>query len=300
LDLVGTALFNGLSLGAILVLVALGLAIVFGLMGVINMAHGELMLVGAYTAYTLQVAFAKLGAGWADMYFLVALPVAFVVAGAVGFVLERTIIRFLYGRPLETLLATWGVSLILQQLYRNVFGANNVNVVSPGWLNGGIVLAGVDLPFKRLFIIALAALAVAGVHLFLNKTPWGLRIRAVTQNRSMSACLGMRTGAVDAYTFALGSGLAGIAGCAITLLGSVGPSTGQNYIVDAFMVVVLGGVAKLLGALAGGLAIGELRTLFETLTTASMGTVLVFTVVIVFLQFRPSGLFPQRGRAFDQ
>jgi urea transport system permease protein len=300
MDSVLTQLFNGLSLSSILVLVALGLAITFGLMGVINMAHGELMMVGAYATYLTQKAFVGLSGAWAESYFLFALPLAFVAAALVGFVLEKLVVRFLYGRPLETLLATWGVSLIFQQLFRNVFGANNVDVVSPNWLDGGIVvMTGVQLPYKRLFIIALAALAVTGVYLFLSRSSWGLKIRAVTQNRQMSACLGIPTDTVDAYTFALGAGLAGLAGSAISLLGSVGPSTGQLYIVDAFMVVVSGGVAKLLGSLAGGFAIGEFNTLFEFLTTSSMGKVLVFSAVILFLQFMPSGLFPQKGRNVD-
>jgi urea transport system permease protein len=298
-DLV-TQFFNGLSLSSILLLVALGLAVIFGLMGVINMAHGELMMVGAYTTYVVQQSFAQLGGWWPQSYFFLAIPAAFIVTGFVGFILEKSVIRFLYARPLESLLATWGLSLILQQAFRNIFGANNVDVVSPSWLVGGMQLGGgIELPYKRLLIIGLAAVVVAATYVFLMRTKWGLRIRAVTQNRGMSACLGIGTQTVDAYTFALGAGLAGIAGCALTLLGSVGPTTGQSYIVDAFMVVVLGGVGKLVGVIAGGLAIGELRTAYEWFTTSSMGTVLVFTTVIAFLQFRPSGLFPHKGRTAD-
>jgi urea transport system permease protein len=295
-----TQIFNGLSTGSILLLAALGLAITFGLMGVINMAHGELLMVGAYTTFVCQNLFATYLPVYQDWSFIFALPLAFLAAGLVGLFLETTVIRFLYGRPLETLLATWGVSLILQQAFRNIFGANNVDVQSPAWLEGGLRI-GEDLqfPYRRLFIILLAALCVAGTYWFLNYSSWGLRIRAVTQNREMSACLGVATRKVDAYTFAFGSGLAGIAGCAISLLGSVGPSSGLNYIVDAFMVVITGGVGKIFGAVAGGFAIGQIKTSLEVLTTSSLSTALVFSLVILFLQFRPSGLFPQKGRGVD-
>jgi len=295
-----TQIFNGLSTGSILLLAALGLAITFGLMGVINMAHGELLMVGAYTTFVCQNLFATYLPAYQDWSFIFALPLAFLVAGLVGLFLETTVIRFLYGRPLETLLATWGVSLILQQAFRNIFGANNVDVQSPAWLEGGLRI-GEDLqfPYRRLFIILLAALCVAGTYWFLNYSSWGLRIRAVTQNREMSACLGVATRKVDAYTFAFGSGLAGIAGCAISLLGSVGPSSGLNYIVDAFMVVITGGVGKIFGAVAGGFAIGQIKTTLEVLTSSSLSTALVFSLVILFLQFRPSGLFPQKGRGVD-
>ena len=295
-----TQIFNGLSTGSILLLAALGLAITFGLMGVINMAHGELLMVGAYTTFVCQNLFATYLPVYQDWSFIFALPLAFLAAGLVGLFLETTVIRFLYGRPLETLLATWGVSLILQQAFRNIFGANNVDVQSPAWLEGGLRI-GEDLqfPYRRLFIILLAALCVAGTYWFLNYSSWGLRIRAVTQNREMSACLGVATRKVDAYTFAFGSGLAGIAGCAISLLGSVGPSSGLNYIVDAFMVVITGGVGKIFGAVAGGFAIGQIKTSLEVLTSSSLSTALVFSLVILFLQFRPSGLFPQKGRGVD-
>jgi urea transport system permease protein len=295
-----TQIFNGLSTGSILLLAALGLAITFGLMGVINMAHGELLMVGAYTTFVCQNLFATYLPAYQDWSFIFALPLAFLAAGLVGLFLETTVIRFLYGRPLETLLATWGVSLILQQAFRNIFGANNVDVQSPAWLEGGLRI-GEDLqfPYRRLFIILLAALCVAGTYWFLNYSSWGLRIRAVTQNREMSACLGVATRKVDAYTFAFGSGLAGIAGCAISLLGSVGPSSGLNYIVDAFMVVITGGVGKIFGAVAGGFAIGQIKTSLEVLTSSSLSTALVFSLVILFLQFRPSGLFPQKGRGVD-
>jgi urea transport system permease protein len=295
-----TQLFNGLSSGSILLLAALGLAITFGLMGVINMAHGELLMVGAYTTFVCQSLFATYWPAYQDWSFVFALPLAFLAAGLVGLFLEVTVVRFLYGRPLETLLATWGVSLILQQAFRNIFGANNVDVQSPSWLEGGLRIGEeLQFPYRRLFIILLAAFCVAGTYWFLNYSSWGMRIRAVTQNRPMSSCLGISTRKVDGYTFALGSGLAGVAGYAVSLLGSVGPSSGLNYIVDAFMVVITGGVGQIFGAVAGGLAIGELKTYLEVLTSSSLSTALVFSLVILFLQFRPAGLFPQKGRGVD-
>ncbi|HYM09646.1 MAG TPA: urea ABC transporter permease subunit UrtB [Bryobacterales bacterium] len=294
-------IFNGLSYCSILLLIALGLAITFGLMGVINMAHGELMMLGAYTAYVIQNVFVRRFAeqhfGW---YFAVALPLSFVVAGFVGLLLERSLIRFLYGRPLETLLATWGVSLILQQLMRQIFGANNVDVRSPNWLTGRWEpIHGLELPHLRLFIIAFTAVCIVLMYALLFRTALGLKIRSVTQNRDMSACLGIATRRVDACTFALGSGIAGLAGCILSLMGSVGPTTGQNYIVDAFMVVVLGGVGKLAGAIAGSFVIGESNVLFESFSTATMGKVIVFTLVILFLQWKPSGVFPSKVRSLD-
>lgn len=293
--------FNGLSYTSILLLIALGLAITFGLMGVINMAHGELMMLGAYTAYVLQNFFTNhLSAAYFGWYFALALPLAFVVSGGAGLLLERTVIRLLYGRPLETLLATWGVSLILQQLMRQVFGANNVDVRSPGWLTGRWeVSPGLELPHLRLFILALTACCIALTYLLLYRTTLGLKIRAVTQNRAMSACMGVSTSSVDAWTFALGSGLAGLAGCALSLMGSVGPTSGLNYIVDAFMVVVLGGVGKLAGAIFGSVVIGECNALFESFSTATMGKVLVLAMVILFLQWKPSGLSPAKTRSYD-
>lgn len=292
--------FNGLSSSSILLLIALGLAITFGLMGVINMAHCEFMMLGSYTAYVMQNLFLRaLGESNFGYYFVVALPLSFLVAGVAGWILERVLIRHLYGRPLETLLATWGVSLVMQQMLRQVFGPNNVDVRSPAWLTGRIALGGVELPYLRIFIIVTTVVCIAGVYLLLFRSTLGLRIRAVMQNRGMSACLGISTGKIDAYTFAIGSGLAGIAGCVLSLMGSVGPTTGQNYIVDAFMVVVLGGVGKLAGAIAGSLGIGEFNTLFESFSTATMGKVFIFALVIVFLQFKPSGFFPTRSRALD-
>ena len=377
-------LFNGISIGAVLLIAALGLAIVFGLMGVINLAHGELMMLGAYTTFVVQNGFKKLGEPWFEFYIFFALIMAFIVAAGVGLILERGVIRHLYGRPLETLLATWGVSLILQQFVRSVnwvlvigisifcllffgglwilhrrsninrirnlvvavmlpislgiaiatsnflsqtyklavtqpwFGAQNLDVSAPKWLRGGLPIGNFQMPYARVFIIALTILCVAAIYVFLQRTPWGLRIRAVTQNRSMSACLGIPTQKVDALTFALGSGLAGVAGCAISFLGSVGPNTGQNYIVDTFMVVVVGGVGKLVGTIFAALAIGTanyligsgtlallfapikpLADFFTFFATTSMAKVMVFALIIAFLQVRPGGIFPQKGRTVD-
>lgn len=381
-------IFNGLSIGAVLLIVALGLAIVFGLMGVINLAHGELMMLGAYTTYVVQNVFKPLGEPWTNFYVFAALPLAFVVSALVGLALERWVIRHLYGRPLETLLATWGVSLILVQFVRSVngaiaagmvlfcllffgaqwilqrftdwerirqwatavmmaislaiailagaslygteqpfwarpwFSARNIDVTAPGWLQGGLAVSPtLQLPYARLFIIGLTIICVAGVYWFLQGSSWGLKIRAVTQNRSMSACLGIPTARIDALTFALGSGLAGIAGFAITLLGSVGPNLGSNYIVDAFMVVVVGGVGKLVGTIVAALCIGIVTYLvgsgtialllapyaamqpvidfFTFFATTSMAKVMVFALIIVFLQIRPAGLFPQKGRTVE-
>ncbi|MFZ4676100.1 MAG: ABC transporter permease [Nodosilinea sp.] len=381
-------LFNGISIGAVLLIVALGLAIVFGLMGVINLAHGELMMFGAYTTFVVQNVAKSIGGIAPEVYIFAALPMAFLVSALLGLLLERTVIRYLYGRPLETLLATWGVSLILIQFIRSVswpmliglavfaalflvgrwvltrytdweqikswgnpaflglsaaiagltlfliessgsdkftrawFSTRNVDVTPPTWLRGGISLgATLQFPFARLFIIVLTALCLAAVYWFLNGTAWGLRIRSVTQNRGMSACLGIPTERVDALTFALGSGLAGIAGCAVTLLGSVGPNLGANYIVDAFMVVVLGGVGKLVGSIVAALVIGITTYLlgsgtlvlmfpptdffkpmidfFTFFATTSMAKVMVFALIIAFLQVRPAGLFPPKGRSVE-
>jgi urea transport system permease protein len=292
--------FQGLSLSSILLLMALGLAIVFGLMGVINMAHGELMALGAYATFVVQGWFQAHLPGSFDYYFLVALPFAFLVAAVTGFLLERGVIRFLYGRPLETLLLTWGVSLVIQQGLRLWFGAANVDVTSPRWLSGGIpVMIGVQLPYNRLFIIGLAAVCVGGMYLLLFRTDAGLRIRAVTQNRSMAACLGVRARWVDAGTFAVGAGLAGLAGCALTQIGNVGPELGQNYIVDSFMVVVTGGVGKLLGSILAALGIGGLNKIIEPSLGAVYGKVLILIFVILFIQRRPSGLFAMKGRYAD-
>jgi urea transport system permease protein len=375
-----TSLFGGISVGSVLLIAALGLAIIFGLMGVINMAHGELMMMGAYSTFVVQNAFK--GTPFAEFYIFPALIAAFAVSGLLGFLLERLVVRHLYGRPLETLLATWGVSLILQQFVRSVswqfiaglgifgvlyyagmrllpgaksakfgwekllittiagisclvvsnilgdvfklavtqswFGAQNVDVTAPAWLLGGLPIGDDQLPSTRIFIVILTALCVTGVYWFLNKSMWGLRIRGVTQNREMSACLGIPTDRVDSLTFALGSGLAGIAGVAVSLLGSVGPNTGVNYIINTFMVVVIGGVGKLVGSIVAAMIIGiasfwiesdgvapllgwapPLANFFTFFSNSSMAKVMVFSAIFVFLQVRPAGLFPQKGRTVD-
>ncbi len=293
-------IFRGISLSSILLIMSLGLAIIFGLMGVINMAHGELMMIGAYATFVTQECFkAYLPAGAFDYYFLVAMPVSFLVVALCGLILEATVIRFLYGRPLETLLATWGVSLVLIQAARVYFG-DLTSVVAPSWLSGGAqVMVGVYLPYNRLFIIALSILCVAGIYFLLFRTGVGLRVRAVMQNRDMSSCLGIPTRKVDAYTFAFGSGLAGLSGCALTLIGNVEPGLGQNYIVDSFMVVVTGGVGKLMGTIVASLGIGGLNKLLEPSFGAVYGKVLILVLVILFLQRRPSGLFIMKGRQAD-
>jgi urea transport system permease protein len=293
-------LFRGISLSSILLIMSLGLAIVFGLMGVINMAHGELMMVGAYATFVTQQFFtAWFPSDMFDWYFPVALPVAFLAAAGSGFLLEATVIRFLYGRPLETMLATWGVSLVLMQAARVYFG-DLTAVVAPGPLRGGMqVFVGVYLPYNRIFIIALSIICVLGIYFALFKSNLGLRVRAVTQNRNMSACLGIPTRKVDSYTFAFGSGLAGIAGWALTMVGNVDPGLGQNYIVDAFMVVVTGGVGKLAGTIVASLGIGGLNKLIEPSFGAVYGKVFILVMVILFLQWRPSGLFAMKGRNAD-
>lgn len=285
-------LFNGLSLGSILLLVSLGLVFAFGLMNVINMAHGEFIMVGAYVAFLFQQTLAaSLGGVELGLWYVLAIPAAFLVTGALGGFMEVTLVRHLYGRPLDTLLATWGVGLILQQGARSIFGAPNVNVTSPAWLNGGLdVGAGLLLSYKRIFIIGLVIVAVTLVYLFLYRTAGGRRLRAVMQNRDMASCLGVRSRRVDALTFALGAGLAGVAGCALTLIGPIGPALGTYYIVDAFMVVVLGGVGRLSGAIWAALLIGVANTVLELGTTATVGKVLVLLLIIAFLQWKPRGL----------
>ena len=287
--------FNALSVASILLLVGLGLAITFGLMRVINMAHGEFIMAGAYMTFGCGQLFKSNP----NLAFLLALPVAFAVTAALGWLLETTVISRLYGRPLDTLLATWGISLILQQAARSLFGAQNVDVTTPTWLEGQFTLGPVTMPILRLFIIILAIVCVAGTAWFLYKTPWGRRIQAVMQNRPMASCLGISTRKVDAIAFSLGSGLAGVAGCAVALLGSIGSSTGTNYIVDAFMTVVLGGVGTVMGTVAGAVGIGALGTGWETVTNASLGKVLAFICVIAFLQWKPAGIIAVKSRALD-
>ncbi|TVY08564.1 urea ABC transporter permease subunit UrtB [Paenibacillus cremeus] len=294
-------LFNGISLSSILLLIALGLAITFGLMNVINMAHGEFIMIGAYMAYTIQQLFQKmLPSSVFGFYFVLSLFVAFGAAFVIGWLLEVLLIRYLYGRPLDSLLATWGVSLVLQQLARSIFGAPNVAVKAPAWLEGAITVGGdLTLPYKRLFIIALVVVCILIIYLYLYHTRGGRSMQAVMQNRSMASCLGISTRRVDAQAFAFGSGMAGIAGCALTLLGPIGPSIGTYYIVDAFMVVVLGGIGKLVGTVVGALGIGVLNTAFEYTTSATLGKVIVFTLMIAFLQWKPSGLVTMKSRALD-
>ncbi|RBW69369.1 urea ABC transporter permease subunit UrtB [Bacillus taeanensis] len=293
-------LFNGASLGSILLLIALGLAITFGLMNVINMAHGEFIMIGAYVTYIMQTIFIKnVSEQYFDLYFLIAIPAAFIITAAIGMLLEVSLIQFLYKRPLDSLLATWGVGLMLQQLARTIFGAPNVGVTSPSFLKGGLEAAGLVLPYTRIFIIFLVVLCLGAVYLYFYQTSNGRRIRAVMQNRQMAECLGVQTRKVDLMTFAIGSGFAGIAGCALTLLGPIGPSIGTYYIIDAFMVVVVGGVGMLAGTVAGAFGIGFFNTLFEYWTTATLGKVLIFLLIITFLQWKPSGLVGTKSRALD-
>ena len=386
MELVFSQLLDGISIGSVLLLAATGLAIVFGLMGVINLAHGELMMIGAYVTFVVQNLFKPLGEGLFQLYYPVALVAAFFVTALVGVFLEKTLIRQLYGRPLETLLATWGVSLILIQFVRSVstpmvlgiavtvvlgifanrflpqkikslpfatylagliwaisallgiiaistisgigsrafnkpwFGPRNIDVTAPKWLQGSWgSIAGIELPGIRIFIIILSALLLVGVAWFLTKSVWGLRIRAVTQNRQMSNCLGIPTDSVDSITFGVGSGLAGVAGAAITLLGSVGPNLGGAYIVSCFMVIVLGGVGNLVGTVIASMMLGIIQSIIgsgslliafpdmpkaaavvvEFFATTSMSYVLIFIFIIGFLQFKPTGMFPQKGRSVE-
>ena len=322
-----STIFHGLSLGSVLLVVALGLAITFGLMGVINMAHGEMIAVGAYTTYVVQNLF---GAGFAfsitlpfsmagkpiafglnlpglhttgglyQSYFLFAIPLSFIMAALAGLVLERAIIQFLYRRPLESLLATWGVSLALQQIFRMVFGANNVQVNSPNWLLGHFTVDDVSLDYNRVFVIGFAIVIVVGTWLLLSKTPLGLLIRAVMQNRSMASCMGVRTTRVNMLTFAFGSGLAGLAGAFISQIGNVGPSLGQHYIVDSFMTVVAGGVGSIIGTVYSALGIGTADQALQQLTGSPVtGKIVVLVCIILFLQWKPGGLFAIRSRSLD-
>jgi urea transport system permease protein len=299
-NLFGTA-FRGLSLAAVLLVAALGLAITFGLMRIINMAHGEIMMIGAYSAYVTQNMFRSwFGTGVGlEFYFIAALLVSFISAGIAGLLLERGVIRFLYSRPLESLLATWGVSLILQQVFRHIFGAANVQVNSPAWLSGSFVVKDVLLAYNRLFVIAFAVFIVWLTYCLLTKTSLGLQIRAVMQNGSMASALGVRTDRVNMMTFAFGSGLAGMAGCCLSQIGNVGPSLGQNYIVDCFMVVVLGGVGNLVGTVSASLGIGVSDQILQPWLGAVLGKITVLAAIILFLQWRPAGLFVTRSRSLE-
>jgi urea transport system permease protein len=320
-------IFRGLSLGSILLVVALGLAITFGLMGVINMAHGEMIAVGAYTCYVVQNLFGagfrfaitlpftffgrQVGfglslpglnaSGWVYQgYFLVAIPLSFLTGALAGLLLERTVIRFLYRRPLESLLATWGVSLFMQQCFRMVFGSNNVDVDSPSWLLGHFSIHDVSFGYNRVFVIGFAIMIVFGTWLLLTRTPLGLLIRSVMQNRDMAACMGVRTNRVNMMTFAFGSGLAGLAGAFLSQIGNVGPSLGQNYIVDSFMVVVVGGVGSIVGTVCASLGIGTVdQVLQQLLQSPVVGKITVLIAIILFLQWKPGGLFATKSRSLD-
>ncbi|HEY3047744.1 MAG TPA: urea ABC transporter permease subunit UrtB [Polaromonas sp.] len=294
------AIFSGISLGSILLLVALGLAITYGLMGVINMAHGELMMIGAYATYVVQGLFQKYLPGAFDWYLLAAVPVAFMASALMGAALERSVIRFLYGRPLETLLATWGISLMLQQLVRSIFGAQNVGVENPVWMSGGVqVLGNLSLPYNRLVIIGFAIAVLLGMAWLISQTRLGLFVRGVTQNRPIASCMGVNTARIDTYAFALGSGIAGLAGCALSQVGNVGPDLGQGYIVDSFMVVVLGGVGQLAGTVYAAMGLGILNKFLEGWTGAVLAKIAVLVFIIIFIQKRPQGIFAMKGRSAE-
>jgi urea transport system permease protein len=294
------AIFSGISLGSILLLVALGLAITYGLMGVINMAHGELMMIGAYATYVVQGLFQKYLPGAFDWYLVAAVPVAFAASALMGAALERSVIRFLYGRPLETLLATWGISLMLMQLVRSIFGAQNVGVENPSWMSGGVIVMGhLQLPWNRIIIIGFAFAVLLGMAFLIGKTRLGLFVRGVTQNRPIASCMGVNTARIDTYAFALGSGIAGLAGCALSQVGNVGPDLGQGYIVDSFMVVVLGGVGQLAGTVYAALGLGVLNKFIEGWAGAVLAKIAVLVLIIVFIQKRPQGIFAVKGRSVE-
>ncbi|OBY74094.1 urea ABC transporter permease subunit UrtB [Acinetobacter gyllenbergii] len=289
--------FSGLSTASILLLAALGLAITYGLLGVINMAHGELIMIGAYTTYVIQSFFKTHFAGLVDWYLLAAIPAAFLVSALMGMLIERTVIRPLYGRQLETLLATFGVSLILMQLVRMVFGAQNVEVSNVAWLSGGIaVTPSLMLPYNRIAIIGFTVAVLLLLLFLLNKTRFGLFVRAVTQNRQMARAVGIRSARIDMMAFGLGSGLAGLAGCALAQVGNVGPDLGQNYIIDAFLVVVVGGVGQVWGAVLAALGLGISGTVLEIGLGAVLAKIILLVLVILFIQKRPQGLFAIKGR----
>ncbi len=288
--------FFGLSLGSVLVLAAIGLAITFGVMGVINMAHGELIMLGAYTTYVVQ----QMMPGYIDYSLFVAIPLAFIVSGLFGIAIERGVIRFLYGRPLETLLATFGISLVLQQLVRSIFSPLNRSVSTPAWMSGSMEInTALVLTLNRVYILAFSLIVFALLYLILKQTRLGLQVRAVSQNRSMARAMGIRSEWVDAMTFGLGSGIAGVAGVALSQLTNVGPNLGQGYIIDSFMVVVFGGVGNLWGTLVGGLSLGVANKFLEPFAGAVLAKILVLVFIIIFIQKRPRGLFPQKGRAAE-
>jgi len=293
------SVYYGLSLGSVLLLAAAGLAITFGVMGVINMAHGEMVMIGAYTTFVVQQVMKTYVPGVYAANLLVAIPLAFLVAGAVGIAIERSLIRWLYGRPLETLLATWGLSLVLQQAVRSLFGANNRDVDTPWWMSGATELGGLTLTWNRMYIILFAIIVLSALMASLRYTPLGLRMRAVTQNRRMAASMGIRTPWIDALTFGLGSGVAGMAGVALSQIDNVSPNLGQSYIIDSFMVVVFGGVGNLWGTTLGALTLGIVNKFLEPVAGAVLGKIVVLVLLILFIQRRPRGMFPLKGRAAE-
>lgn len=298
-DVLGQA-FSGLSLGSVLLLAALGLAITYGLLGVINMAHGEMLMLGAYATWLVQTLFQRFAPEWLAFYPLLALPVAFFVTAAIGMALERTVVRHLYGRPLETLLATWGISLMLIQLVRVLFGTQNLEVANPPWLSGGMqVLPNLVLPYNRIAVILFVFGVLILTWLLLNKTRLGMNVRAVTQNRAMADCCGVPTGRVDMLAFGLGSGIAGLGGVALSQLGNVGPELGQGYIIDSFLVVVTGGVGQLAGTVVAAFGLGILNKILEPQIGAVLGKILLLVLVVLFIQKRPQGLFAFKGRVID-
>lgn len=296
---IAQSVFYGLSLGSVLLLAAAGLAITFGVMGVINMAHGEMVMLGAYTTFTVQEVLHSIAPGLMAWSLPIAVPLAFLVSGLVGIVIERGLIRFLYGRPLETLLATWGLSLVLQQAVRSIFGASNRDVLTPAWMSGAAQWGGLTITWNRLVIILFAALVLAALMAALRWTSLGLSMRAVTQNRRMAAAMGIRTPWIDALTFGLGSGVAGIAGVALSQIDNVSPNLGQGYIIDSFMVVVFGGVGNLWGTLVSALTLGIVNKFLEPIAGAVLGKIVVLVLLILFIQRKPRGMFPLKGRAAE-
>ncbi len=289
----------GVSLGSVLLLAAIGLAITFGVMGIINMAHGEMVMLGAYTTYLVQELIRQKAPGLFDWSLPIAIPLAFLAAGAVGILIERTVIRHLYGRPLETLLATWGISLILQQAVRSVFGPTNREVGAPSYMSGAFDLFGLSITWGRLWIVVFALAVFVALNLILKATSFGLKTRAVTQNRRMAAAMGIRTPWIDAFTFGLGSGIAGVAGVALSQIDNVSPNLGQGYIIDSFLVVVFGGVGNLWGTLVAALTLGVANKFLEPYAGAVLGKILLLVFIILFIQKRPRGLFALKGRAVE-
>jgi urea transport system permease protein len=293
------SVYYGLSLGSVLLLAAAGLAITFGVMGVINMAHGEMVMIGAYTTFVVQQVIRGYAPGLFGASLIIAVPLAFIVSGVVGIIVERSLIRWLYGRPLETLLATWGLSLVLQQVVRSIFGANNQDVGTPDWMGGLTKVGGLTLTWNRNYIIIFSLMVLFALMAALRYTSLGLRMRAVTQNRRMAAAMGIRTPWIDAMTFGLGSGVAGMAGVALSQIDNVSPNLGQNYIIDSFMVVVFGGVGNLWGTAVSALTLGIVNKFLEPVAGAVLGKIVVLVLLILFIQRKPRGLFPLKGRAVE-